>query len=156
MDDPRLGTLKAIARRGIQPQTIYNLITEIGVKMSDSAISWKKIYGLNRNFLEPIANRYFFVENPVEITVDGYEDGAVDIERPLHADHEDRGNRILPFAGKAYLASEDVKDGISRLMDAVNVDIDGDKITYNSTSFEQARDLKAKTFNGFRLKTMLM
>ena len=143
-DDPRLGTLKAIARRGIQPQTIYNLITEIGVKMSDSAISWKKIYGLNRNFLEPIANRYFFVENPVEITVDGYEDGAVDIERPLHADHEDRGNRILPFAGKAYLASEDVKDGISRLMDAVNVDIDGDKITYNSTSFEQARDLKAK------------
>lgn len=143
-DDPRLGTLKAIARRGIQPQTIYNLITEIGVKMSDSAISWKKIYGLNRNFLEPIANRYFFVENPVEITVDGYEGGAVDIERPLHADHEDRGNRILPFAGKAYLASEDVKDGISRLMDAVNVDIDGDKITYNSTSFEQARDLKAK------------
>ena len=143
-DDTRLGTLKAIARRGIQPQTIYNLITEIGVKMSDSAISWKKIYGLNRNFLEPIANRYFFVENPVEITVDGYEDGAVDIERPLHADYEDRGNRILPFAGKAYLASEDVKDGISRLMDAVNVDIDGDKITYNSTSFEQARDLKAK------------
>ncbi len=65
-------------------------------------------------------------------------------KRPLHADHEDRGNRILPFAGKAYLASEDVKDGISRLMDAVNVDIDGDKITYNSTSFEQARDLKAK------------
>lgn len=42
------------------------------------------------------------------------------------------------------MASEDVKDGISRLMDAVNVDIDGDKITYNSTSFEQARDLKAK------------
>lgn len=143
-DDPRLGTLRAIARRGIQPQTIYNLITEIGVKMSDSAISWKKIYGLNRNFLEPIANRYFFVENPVKITVDGYEDGAIDIERPLHADHEDRGNRILPFAGSVYLASEDIKNGVARLMDAVNVDISGDNITYNSTSFEQARDLKAK------------
>ncbi|WP_299523905.1 glutamate--tRNA ligase [uncultured Methanobrevibacter sp.] len=143
-DDPRLGTLKAIARRGIQPQTIYNLITEIGVKMSDSAISWKKIYGLNRNFLEPIANRYFFVENPVEINVEQYEDGAVDIERPLHADHEDRGNRILPFAGKAYLANEDINDGIARLMDAVNVDINGDEIVYNSTSFEEARDLKAK------------
>ena len=135
-DDPRLGTLRAIARRGIQPQTIYDLITEIGVKMSDSAISWKKIYGLNRNFLEPIANRYFFVENPVEVSVEGYEDGAVDIERPLHADHEDRGNRILPFAGKAYLASEDIKNGVARLMDAVNVDINGDKITFNSTSFE--------------------
>ena len=143
-DDPRLGTLRAIARRGIDPRTIYELITEIGVKMADSAISWKKIYGLNRNFIEPIANRYFFVENPCEINVDGYEGGKVDIERPLHADHEDRGNRILPFDGKAYLATEDFKDGIVRLMDAVNVDIDGDKVSYNSTSFEEARDLKAK------------
>lgn len=143
-DDPRLGTLRAIARRGIDPRTIYELITEIGVKMADSAISWKKIYGLNRNFIEPIANRYFFVENPCKITVEGYEDGKVDIERPLHADHEDRGNRILPFDGSAYLASEDLSDGIVRLMDAVNVDINGDKITYNSTSFEDARDLKAR------------
>jgi len=143
-DDPRLGTLRAIARRGIDPKTIYQLITEIGVKMADSAISWKKIYGLNRNFLEPIANRYFFCENPVKIEVDGYDGGKVDIERPLHADHLDRGNRILPFTGSAYLASSDVEDGISRLMDAVNVEIKGDEIKYHSTSFEDARDVKAR------------
>ena len=143
-DDPRLGTLRAIARRGIDPRTIYNLITEIGVKMADSAISWKKIYGLNRNFLEPVANRYFFCENPQLITVDGYEDGKVDIERPLHADHMDRGNRILPFDGSAYLAKSDINDGIFRLMDAVNVDINGDEITYHSTSFEDARSVKAR------------
>ena len=143
-DDPRLGTLRAIARRGIDPRTIYNLITEIGVKMADSAISWKKIYGLNRNFVEPIANRYFFCEDPVEITVDGYEDGEVSIERPLHADQMDRGNRILPFAGNAYLAKADYVDGLFRLMDAVNVDIDGDNVTYHSTSFEDAREAKAR------------
>ena len=143
-DDPRLGTLIAIARRGIDPRTIYNLITEIGVKMADSAISWKKIYGLNRNFLEPVANRYFFCEDPQIIEVEGYEDGKVDIERPLHADHLDRGNRILPFDGKAYLAKSDINDGIFRLMDAVNVEIAGDKITYHSTSFEDARAVKAR------------
>ena len=143
-DDPRLGTLRAIARRGISPKTIYDLIIEIGVKMADSAISWKKIYGLNRNFLEPVANRYFFCENPVEITVDGYEGGNMTVERPLHADHLDRGNRLLPFDGKAYLASSDLNDGIARLMDAVNVEINGDDITYHSTSFEDARDVKAK------------
>lgn len=143
-DDPRLGTLKAIARRGIDPRTIYQLITEIGVKMSDSAISWKKIYGLNRNFIEPIANRYFFVENPVKVAVDGYNDGTVAIERPLHADHTERGNRILTFDGTAYLAKEDIKDGVVRLMDAVNADIEGDKLTYNSTSFEDARKQKAR------------
>ena len=143
-DDPRLGTLRAVARRGIDPKTIYNLITEIGVKMADSAISWKKIYGLNRNLLEPIANRYFFVEDPKLIEVENYEDGEVVIERPLHADHLDRGNRLLPFDGRAYLAEDDINDGVFRLMDAVNVDISGDEITYNSTSFEDARDLKAR------------
>ncbi|WP_295115794.1 glutamate--tRNA ligase [uncultured Methanobrevibacter sp.] len=143
-DDPRLGTLRAIARRGIDPRTIYNLITEIGVKMADSAISWKKIYGLNRNFLEPVANRYFFCEEPQLITVEDYDDGEVNIERPLHADHLDRGNRILPFNGKAYLAKSDIADGVFRLMDAVNVDIKGDTISYHSSSFEDARDVKAK------------
>ncbi len=143
-DDPRLGTLRAIARRGIDPRTIYDLITEMGVKMADSAISWKKIYGLNRNFLEPIANRYFFCEDPVEIAVEGYDGGNVDIERPLHADHLDRGNRILPFDGNAYLAKSDINDGIFRLMDAVNVSINGDEITYHSNSFEDAREVKAR------------
>lgn len=143
-DDPRLGTLRAIARRGIDPRTIYNLITEIGVKMTDSAISWKKIYGLNRNFLEPIANRYFFCEEPVKIEVDGYSDGEVLIERPLHADHTERGNRILPFEGSAYLAKEDIADGLFRLMDAVNVEINEGKVSYHSTSFEDAREVKAR------------
>ena len=143
-DDPRLGTLRAIARRGISPKTIYDLIIEIGVKMADSAISWKKIYGLNRSILEPIANRYFFCENPVEITVNNYDGGAVNIERPLHADHTDRGNRILPFDGSAYLAKTDIADGIFRLMDAVNVEISDDEINYHSTSFEDARDVKAR------------
>ena len=143
-DDPRLGTLRAIARRGIDPRTIYNLITEIGVKMADSAISWKKIYGLNRSFIEPVANRYFFCEEPVEIEVDGYDAGEVEIERPLHADHLDRGNRVLHFNGKAYLAKSDINDGIYRLMDAVNVDINGEDITYHSDSFEEARQVKAR------------
>ena len=143
-DDPRLGTLRAVARRGIDPRTIYNLITEIGVKMADSAISWKKIYGLNRNLLEPVANRYFFVEDPQLIEVKGYEDGEITIERPLHADHLDRGNRILSFDGSAYLAKEDVEEGVFRLMDAVNVDIRDNEVTYNSTSFEDARAVKAK------------
>ncbi len=143
-DDPRLGTLRAIARRGIDPRTIYELITEMGVKMADSAISWKKIYGLNRNFLEPVANRYFFCENPQLIEVAGYEAGKVDIERPLHADHLDRGNRVLPFDGNAYLAENDINDGIFRLMDAVNVNINGDEITYHSKSFEDAREVKAR------------
>lgn len=143
-DDPRLGTLRAVARRGINPKAIYDLITEIGVKMADSAISWKKIYGLNRNLLEPMANRYFFVENPILVNVNGYEAGSVVIERPLHADYLDRGNRLLTFDGSAYLAFNDLNDGVVRLMDAVNAEVSGNKLTYHSATFEDARDIKAK------------
>ena len=150
-DDPRLGTLRAIARRGIDPRTIYQLITEMGVKMADSAISWKKIYGLNRNFLEEKANRYFFVEDPEKIAIEGYDEEIV-IEKPLHADYLERGNRLLPFSHEVYIAGEDMADGVSRLMDAVNVEINSDKVTYHSTSFEEARDVKAKIIQWVPLK----
>lgn len=145
-DDPKLGTLRAIARRGIQKEAIYNFMIEIGVKMSDSAISWKKIYGLNRNILEEKVNRYFFVENPIKITIKNLPEsdyGAV--VRPLHPDFEDRGNRTLPFNNEVYLASKDIKEGkILRLMDAANIKLTKDDAEYHSTSFEEAREVKAQ------------
>ncbi len=147
-DDPRLGTLRAIARRGIQSKTIHDLMVEIGVKMSDSAISWKKIYGLNRNILEEIANRYFFVPNPKKVDIKDLNNDMVKeeiIERPLHPDHLKRGNRKLIFNGKVFISNNDLNKGITRLMDAVNIDIiDKDDIIYNSKSFEEARELKAR------------
>ena len=68
-DDPRLGTMRAIARRGIKPEAITELMMEIGPKISDAIVSWKKVYGLNRAILEKSSNRYFFVENPTKITI---------------------------------------------------------------------------------------
>ncbi|WP_409200837.1 glutamate--tRNA ligase [Methanobrevibacter sp. DSM 116169] len=142
-DDPRLGTLRAIAKRGIQAETITELIKEIGIKMSDSAISWKKIYGLNRNILEEKANRYFFVPDPIKIKIADYNE-LDEIKRPLHADYEDRGNRTLTFNGEAYIPKADFTNGISRLMDAVNIDIDANSVKFNSKSFDEAREAKAR------------
>lgn len=145
-DDPRLGTLRAIARRGIQPEAITNLMVEIGVKMADSAISWKKIYGLNRNIIEEKVNRYFFVKDPVKIDISNCPDDVSDfaIERPLHPDFLDRGNRTISFSKEVYIPKADLTDGITRLMDAVNVEISGDNVSFHSTSFEDARDAKAR------------
>lgn len=145
-DDPRLGTLRAIARRGIQAKAITDLIVEIGVKMSDSAVSWKKIYGLNRNIIEEKVNRYFFVPNPEKIAIANCpeEDANMHIERPLHPDFLDRGNRTLIFNNEVYIPKADLTDGITRLMDAVNVDIAGEVATFHSNSFEDAREAKAR------------
>lgn len=148
-DDPRLGTLRAISRRGIQNKTIHDLMIEIGVKMSDSAISWKKIYGLNRNILEEKANRYFFIPNPKKLDIIGLNNSNDEfekkiIERPLHPDHLERGNRKLVFDGEVYIPNTDFTKGIIRLMDAVNIDIRENEAVYNSNSFEEAKKLKAR------------
>jgi len=147
-DDPRLGTLRAIGRRGIQAKAIYDLMIEIGVKISDSTVSWKKIYGLNRKILEKVANRYFFVLNPVKIKIEGNENfsrtNPLKIKRPLHPDFLKRGDRELSFNGEVYISKEDFEDGLIRLMDTVNITISNGKTTYHSSSFEQAKEDKAK------------
>ncbi len=163
-DDPRLGTIRAIARRGITPDSIQELMKEIGTKISDSIISWKKVYGLNRNILEETANRYFFVWSPKRITIQNVPDEACQIiERPLHPDFLERGERNLSFNGEVYLSEDDLKTTLSeesesyikdakhgkngkilRLMDAVNVSLNGENVIYHSQSFEEARAIKAQ------------
>jgi len=147
-DDPRLGTLRAIAKRGIQSKAICDLMIEIGVKMSDSAISWKKIYGLNRNILEEKTNRYFFVSNPKKVKIANLDENEITIPeailRSLHPDFLDRGNRKLVFDGVVYISEDDLTNGMTRLMDAVNIDIEDKAATYISKSFEDAKEKKMR------------
>ncbi len=147
-DDPRLGTIRAIARRGIQAEAIRELMMEIGVKMADTAVSWKKIYGLNRTFLEEKANRYFMVENPQPVEIEGVPEKLLGtVERPLHPDHLDRGMRSLEFNGKVYLDEKDIPsqaDQVIRLMDAVNITFQDGQAHYHSEGIDEARESKAR------------
>ncbi|UCH37553.1 MAG: glutamate--tRNA ligase, partial [Candidatus Bathyarchaeota archaeon] len=60
-DDPRLGTLMALRKRGFQPETVRQLILDVGVKPVDLTVSWQNIQALNRKRLDPSANRFFFI-----------------------------------------------------------------------------------------------
>jgi len=145
-DDPRLGTIRAIARRGITRAAIYNLMIEIGLKIADSTISWKKIYGLNRKVLEEAANRYFFVWDPSKVIIGNLPERSLGIiKRSMHPDFQDRGYRKIPFDGKVYLVDEDVKlHKYLRLMDAVNVYFKDKEAFFHSLSLEEARDVNAQ------------
>ncbi|MDI6723282.1 MAG: glutamate--tRNA ligase [Methanobacterium sp.] len=145
-DDPRLGTIRAIARRGIMKEALYELMNEIGVKIADSTVSWKKIYGLNRAILEEVANRYFFVWNPEEVKIENLPDSDMGtIERPLHPDFLERGYREIPFNGEIYLVKDDIKeDKVLRLMDSVNITFKDKKSVFHSSSFEEAKEAGAQ------------
>ncbi|ADL58135.1 MULTISPECIES: glutamate--tRNA ligase [Methanothermobacter] len=141
-DDPRLGTIRAIARRGIRSDAIRKLMVEIGVKIADSTMSWKKIYGLNRNILEEEARRYFFAADPVRFEIEGLP-GPIRVERSLHPDKPELGNRILELNGDVYLPRGDLREGPLRLIDAVNVIYSDGELRYHSEGIEEARELQA-------------
>ncbi|CAB49406.1 glutamate--tRNA ligase [Pyrococcus abyssi] len=141
-DDPRLGTIRALRRRGILPEAIKELIIEVGLKKSDATVSWDNLAAINRKLVDPIANRYFFVADPVPMEVEGAPEFIAKI--PLHPDHPERGTRELRFTpGKPIYVSKDDLDLLKpgsfvRLKDLFNVEIVevGEKIKAKFHSFE--------------------
>ncbi|MDY2745373.1 MAG: glutamate--tRNA ligase, partial [Methanosphaera sp.] len=148
-DDPRLGTIRAIARRGIKKEALYELIEEIGTKQADATISWKKIYGLNRKIIEENTNRYFFIPNPVKVDVkDLPEDKqSMSVTRELHYNKPEKGLRNLNFNGSAYIPKDDYEKALDkkplRLMDLINIDVTSNDVTYDSESLEEAQSKHA-------------
>jgi len=72
-DDPRLPTIRALRRRGFQPEAIRKFFVSIGVTQTDIAVSMKNLYAENRKMVDPKASRYFFVRNPVQMQLEGVE-----------------------------------------------------------------------------------
>ncbi|OGI12713.1 glutamate--tRNA ligase [Candidatus Micrarchaeota archaeon RBG_16_36_9] len=68
-DDPRLVTLKALRKRGIVKETYYKLAEKLGLNPTSAKIQWHMIASENRKIIDSTSNRYFFVGEPIEITL---------------------------------------------------------------------------------------
>ena len=55
---------------------------DLGLGETDISLSLDTLYAENRKIVDPIANRYFFVWNPVELEVEGAEPKVA--KAPLH------------------------------------------------------------------------
>ncbi len=155
-DDIKLGTLRAMAKRGMQPEAVRKAMIDVGTKLTDIRLSWKNLYAYNRGLIERDANRYFFVEDPKELTVTGC--GDMEFSAPLHPDFKDRGNRSLGEiyeneVAKFYVSASDFEimepGGFLRLMEACNIEIVDKKDTtadakFVSKGLDEARKRKAR------------
>lgn len=153
-DDPRLATLVALRRRGIMPEAIRELIIDVGPKTVDAVISWKNLYAHNRKLIDPTAKRYFFVHNPIQLTVINVPHTFIS-KLPLHPDHPKLGFRrykIDPTEGRAsfWVSSNDsgvLKTGKKvRLMELFNIQVEkaesfSIKAVFHSESYEEAKEL---------------
>jgi len=155
-DDPRLATFSALRRRGITPEAIQRLIIDVGPKTADVVLSWENLYAYNRKIVDPIANRYFFVHDPIQLTVKEVPH-AFTAKLPLHPDHPERGFRrfeIKPIEGEAsFWVSCNDKDffktgKLIRFMELFNIQIEkveGHWIDagFHSESYEEAKKMNA-------------
>ncbi len=154
-DDAKLGTIRAMAKRGIQPEAIRKVMIDVGTKPSDINLSWKNLYAYNRELIERDANRYFFVDDPKQLTVTGAPE--MEINAPLHQDFKDRGNRNLgkikggeiTFSISSHDFDAIKKGEFVRLMEAFNIEItkvtkDTAESKFASRELEDARKKKAK------------
>jgi glutamyl-tRNA synthetase len=153
-DDPRLATFAALRRRGIAPHAIKRMIIDIGPKTSDVILSWENLYAYNRKILDPTADRYFFVQNPLELTVKQIPK-AFEAKLHLHPDHPERGfreYRIQPEgenkAAAFWVSKRDVEASkiskVLRLMELFNVRIErvdaySAEATFAGESYEEAK-----------------
>ncbi len=103
-DDPRLPTIRALRRRGFEPEAIRNFFISLGVGENDVSVSMKNLYAENRKIVEEKAERFFFVWNPVRIEIEGVEEREVRI--PLHP-KRDIGFRVLRAGNSVYITRDD-------------------------------------------------
>jgi len=131
--DVRLGTLRALRRRGIQPEAIRTVMKMIGIGDADVRFDWSMLYAENRKIIDEKANRYFFVPNPEEVWVKGIPREADIIRIPLHPDHPKRGYRDIALkriddTTKIFIPKKDAetlkKGSVLRLKNFCNIKIE--------------------------------
>jgi glutamyl-tRNA synthetase len=108
-DDPRLHTVRALIRRGFQPQAFRLYAIQVGLTKSDIRLNWDNLESFNRSIIDPEANRYMVVLDPVKLNLRGGPDKPKTFA-DLHPDYPKRGKKAMPVDRKAiYLSRDDWK-----------------------------------------------
>ena len=117
-DDPRLTTIVALRRRGFLPQAIYEFVLSTGISKAESTLTWDDLTAKNKKILDPISNRYFFIEDPRKIKIKNAP--GIEALAPLHPNHPEKGLRKIKTADEFYIQDKLEKDQIYRLMHLLN------------------------------------
>lgn len=124
-DDLRLGTIRALRRRGYTADAIRKIIFDIGPKPNDITIDLENLSAYNRKAVDPIANRYFFIPNPKRIAIKNMRLKSAKL--PLHPGHK-RGWRTFKLSNVFYIDANDFEtyNGLEvRLKELCNVRLGG-------------------------------
>lgn len=109
-DDPRMGTLAGMRRRGYPSEAIRNFCRDTGVAKRDNQQEFDLLEFKVREVLNRVAHRYMAVLDPVKLVISNYPEGQVEI---LVSDNNPEdptaGTREIPFSRELYVEREDFK-----------------------------------------------
>ena len=108
-DDPRFPTVQGIIRRGLLPQALKDFCLEQGASKKTNLMEWDKIYAINRNYIDPIAKRYFAVsvEGAVNLFIDNMDDKVEEVEVDWNPKNKELGKRMQKRYNKLVIEKED-------------------------------------------------
>ncbi|MEM2841785.1 MAG: glutamate--tRNA ligase [Thermoproteota archaeon] len=95
IDDPRVGTIAALRRRGFKPNVIKSLILEMGLKPIEATLKWDNMCSANRVAIDHETPRAFFTWDPYGMKI--YGSPKVDsVKIPRHPSNTSLGVREIP------------------------------------------------------------
>ncbi len=134
-DDVRLGTVRAMAKRGIQAESVRAFWVDCGIKDTDIEFAWDTLYAYNRDIVEKTADRFAFAWDPVPVRICGID--KLSSHAPMHPEHPERGQRLHEMTGPpiiVHVPEQDLKTaeerGKVRLKDLCNLEKVGDSWKY--------------------------
>lgn len=131
-DDPRLITLRALKRRGITKEAIYELAKQSGLSKHPVNLTFDMIAAINRKIIDKDALRYSFVEDPVKLGVEKAPKEIDVVQIPVHPDKkETREVKIneIYISGTDY---ETLKKENLRLLHLYNIKMEKGKVKFDS------------------------
>jgi len=143
-DDVRLGTVRALAKRGFRPEAIRNYWVDCGIKETDVEFSWDNIYAYNKAIVDKTANRYFFVWDPVPLQICGVNE--LHAKAPRHPDHPELGNREFQLNSPIiiHVVEKDLNTAMEagkvRLKDLGNVEFRSGKALYQGNDLSVLKE----------------
>jgi glutamyl-tRNA synthetase len=141
-DDPRTWSLQSLERRGIKAEAVRRFCLDSGLNANEVTLPIENLYSENRKLIEMDANRYFFIENPKKVKIEGAPKQKVSLL--LHPDYPNRGERVFDVEDEFYISENDynrLKDGkLYRLMDCLNFVKKGSKLKFDSLEYEKYKE----------------
>ncbi|MBS3100029.1 glutamate--tRNA ligase [Candidatus Pacearchaeota archaeon] len=105
-NDPRTWSVQSLEQRGILAESLREFVEKIGLNQNEISIPVDELYAINRKHLDKNADRYYFVENPIMISLDILPVGEIEVK--IHPEKDK--TRKIKLNKEIFVQNSDFKE----------------------------------------------